>query len=118
VADDLIENPVPGRAAGHLDKINRYTLGQLLKGIKSTQSVDAIEQLLLTALEARNRLQHSFYRQHNLRRNSDEGLIIMLEDLHSIHDKLLDAYKALLLLSGMDLDNLDIDFLPTTHVPI
>ena len=49
---------------------------------------------------------HSFYLQHNIRRNSDYGREIMLSDLDVIHDKLLEAYKALLLISGVDLDKL------------
>jgi hypothetical protein len=117
VAEDLLENPVPGRAAEHLNKINRYTLGRLLKNVKSTQPIEAIEQVLSTALEERNRFQHSFYRQHNFRRNSEEGRTIMMEDLESIHDKLIDACKALMQLSGIDLDNESLDFLPTRHLP-
>ena len=51
--------------------INRKTLGQLLKGLKNTtESVDHLEELLSKALKERNRLAHSFYRQHNFRRNS------------------------------------------------
>jgi hypothetical protein len=118
MADDPLENLGPGRAADHLNKINRYTLGQLLKNVKSTQPLDAIEHLLSTALEERNRLQHAFYRQHNFRRNSDEGRTLMLEDLECIHDKLIDAYKALMRLSGIDLDNESLDLLPTTHLPV
>ncbi|QJR09225.1 hypothetical protein DSM104443_00262 [Usitatibacter rugosus] len=42
----------------------------------------------------------------------------MLEDLESIHTTLLDAYKAVMLLSGVDLDSANGVNLPTTHVPI
>jgi hypothetical protein len=42
----------------------------------------------------------------------------MLEDLESIHSTLLDAYKAVLALSGIDLDALVDMKLPTRHVPI
>jgi hypothetical protein len=41
----------------------------------------------------------------------------MLNDLESIHDTLLEAYKAVMLLSGIDLDAV-IGQLPTSHVPI
>lgn len=42
----------------------------------------------------------------------------MLKDLEEMHSKILDAYKELLILSGVDLDNLDNVGLPTGHVPI
>ena len=65
-----------------------------------------LEQLLSDALVSRNRLAHSFYLKHNLRRNSDDGREVMLSDLEAIHKNLLDAYKAVLLLSGFDLEKL------------
>ena len=42
----------------------------------------------------------------------------MLDDLESIHETLLDAYKAVMLLSGVDLDRLTAAELPTKHLPI
>jgi hypothetical protein len=42
----------------------------------------------------------------------------MLEDLESIHNALLNAYKAVMLLSGVDLDTAIETNLPTRHVPI
>jgi hypothetical protein len=90
------------RAAELLDGINRQTLGQLIRNNKRrTYALDRLEPLIGSALEERNRLAHHFYRQHNLRRNSDGGRSIMLDDLDSIHDVLL---KAVMLLSGIDLD--------------
>lgn len=41
----------------------------------------------------------------------------MLKDLESIHDTLLEAYKAVMLVSGIDLDATVIDRLPSCHVP-
>lgn len=108
----------PARATALLNKINRQTFGQLLKSLKNKiSSFDALEALLWKALEERNRLQHSFYRQHNFRRNSDEGRALMLSDLESIHNTLLNAYRAVMLLSGTDLDSVLLP-LPTAHVPI
>jgi hypothetical protein len=90
-----------------LGRINRQTLGQLLKNTKRhTDALDQLEPLLSAALEERNRLSHSFYRQHNLRRNTDVGRAVMLDDLELIHGTLMMAHKALLLLSGIDLDAL------------
>jgi hypothetical protein len=61
---------------------------------------------LSKALDERNRLAHSFYRQHNFRRNSESGRAIMMQDLEAIHETLIQAMKALSLLEGIDLDEL------------
>jgi hypothetical protein len=66
----LFDAPDPTAATDLLSAINRQTLGQLLA---TTPSLDALETVLSRALEERNRLQHSFYRQHNSRRNSDQA---------------------------------------------
>jgi hypothetical protein len=116
---NLFCEPNSDRASELFKKINRQTLGQLLKNLgNSTESVSHLETLLSHALEERNRLSHSFYRLHNFRKNSDEGRKLMLIDLDSIHDTVLKAYKAIMLLSGIDLDALVLDKLPTGHVPI
>ena len=116
---NLLNEKNPERASELFKKINRQTLGQLLKNVgSSTESVSHLETLLSRALDERNRLSHSFYRHHNFRRNSDEGRQLMLNDLESIHDTLLEAYKAVMLLSGIDLDAVVIGQLPTGHVPI
>jgi hypothetical protein len=117
--EGLIENKNPARAADILASVKRSTLGQLLKNLQNqTQELDALEALLSAALQERNRLFHSFYRQHNLRRNSDEGRILMLADLDLIHYALLDAYKAVLKLGGIDIDVVAMKELPTRHLPI
>jgi len=116
---NFLNEPNPDRASELFKKINHQTLGQLLKNVSnSTESVGHLEALLSRALAERNRLSHSFYRRHNFRRNSEEGRALMLKDLESIHDILLEAYKAVLLLSGIDLDAVHIDQLSTWHVPI
>lgn len=112
-----------GKRATELhDNINRSTLGQLIKRMQSTPlSLSAVETLLSDALRERNRLFHSFYRQHNFRRNSEEGRAVMWSDLDSIHDTLLLAYKAVLLIDGVDLDALEtsVEYNPPTgHVDI
>ena len=119
IDQNLIEEPDQVAATALYRSINRKTLGQLLKGLKNTtESVDHLEELLSKALKERNRLAHSFYRQHNFRRNSDGGRQIMLDDLEQIHDVLLEAYKTVARLSGIDLDKLEIKELPKIHVPI
>jgi hypothetical protein len=121
--ESLFTEPNPARATDLHSTINRHTLGQLLKGLNRThQSLDALESLLSNAVQERNRLFHSFYRHHNFRRNSNEGRALMLKDIESIHDTLLTAYKAVMLLSGVDLDTLVETVVeydpPTRHVPI
>jgi hypothetical protein len=115
-AEGLFEAQNPERASDLLATINRNTLGQLIAGFKKeSRLVDVLDALLTRARDERNRLFHSFYRQHNFRRNSDEGRAVMLDDLESIYDTLIDAYNALLALSPLDLK---VDFLPTKHQPI
>ena len=102
-----------------LDFVNKQTLGQLLKSLhRSTDLVAQLEDKLQRARSARNRLFHSFYREHNLRRNTEDGRAIMLSDLENIHDTLLDAYKAVMRLTGIDLDRVSPDSAPTRHLPI
>jgi hypothetical protein len=85
-------------------------------------STDELQKQFATALAERNRLSHSFYRQHNFRRNSNEGRELMLKDLEGIHDTLLNAYKAVCLLTGVDLEAEAARFDPLTaprrHLPI
>jgi hypothetical protein len=120
--ESLLTEPSPKRATDILDTINHHTLGQLIKNLKNTSvSLDTLDSLVTSALRERNRLFHTFYRQHNFRRNSDEGRIIILEDLESIHNTLLQAYKAIMLLSGIDLEALAAigeHVGPTDHLPI
>lgn len=111
VVDEGLISPaleVDSKAATDLlERINRQTLGQLLRNSKRhTDALNELEPLLVGALEERNRLAHSFYRQHNLRRNSDAGRAIMLKDLAFIHATLIAAWKAVNLLQGIDLDAL------------
>ena len=119
VAQNLFEKQDQDAVTTLYRSINRKTLGQLLKGMKNTsESVEHLEGLLSRALKERNRLAHSFYRQHNFRRNSDDGCQLMLNDLDQIHEVLLEAYKAVMRLSGIDLDKMELKGLPTGHVPI
>ena len=119
IAAGILENPDAAKAKELFNFIDRQTLGQLLKSLnRSTDSLAALESLLSRALKERNRLSHSFYREYNFRRNSDEGRALMLKDLESIHDVVLEAYKEVMRLSGMDLDKMRSAALPTGHLPI
>ena len=125
--EDLLAQPDPLKATAIFDKVNRKTLGQLLSALKGrvntpegTDTIDGMESLLVDALIERNRLQHSFYRKHNFRRNSVDGRELMLKDLESIHNTIIDAYKAVMRLSGFDLDASEMQDIrqPTKHLPI
>ena len=119
VEEDLVNQPNPNRAADVFRRVDKNTLGQLITKLKAkNQSIANLEDALAKALDERNRLFHSFYRQHNFRRNSDEGRQLMLDDLESIHKTLLEAYKGVMLLSGVDLDKLATIKPPTKHLPI
>ena len=105
IAENLIDVKNPMRARELVNEINRDTLGQLLRKVhKAGSALKSLEAQLVKALYERNRLMHHFFRHHNLRRGSDEGRDIMLKDLVAIHDVLLEAYKAVMLLDGFDLD--------------
>lgn len=104
-----------------LDAINRSTLGALLKKIHTeTDDLAHVAEELARALAERNRLSHHFYRQHNNRRNSEEGRAVMVADLEKIHATIFTAYKLVLKIGGTDLDALDHDSLelPTKHLKI
>lgn len=108
VEANLIENPNSDMATNIYTKINKFTLGRLINNSKNKMdSVEKLESLLAAALVERNRLSHSFYREHNfrLRAELDEGRIIMRHDLDRMHEVILDAYKAVMLISGIDLEN-------------
>lgn len=95
------------RATDLMHRIDRQTLGQLIRNNRRlSDAFEPIEGLLANALDERNRLSHSFYRQHNLRRNSEGGRAIMMADLKAMHEIIIAAWKAVALLGGTDLDAL------------
>ena len=120
VDEGLLRNGNPERAAQLLTDIDKSTLGRLLRRLNSESGVDLDEDLLLRARDVRNDLAHSFYRRHNLRRNTNDGRTIMLSDLEDMHTILMSAYKAVMLVSGIDLDQLARQDRkpPTEHLPI
>lgn len=119
-AQGLIANRDPDRVAELFEEINRATLGRILKSLEISGSQFAnLAEKLDRALTERNRLAHSFFRQHNLRRNSEDGRASMYRDLETIHSTILAAYKSVLLASsGIDLEKAGATELPTKHLPL
>lgn len=119
----LLQQPDPDVATAIFRRINKRTLGQLIRSLGSISEPNVdLEQQLRRALASRNRLTHSFFLQHNFRRNSGHGCEVMLRDLDVIHDTLLEAMKAVSLLSGVDLEKLVAEQgegpLPIHHLPL
>jgi hypothetical protein len=118
-AENLIEVKNPGRAREIMDRINRMTLGQLFRAMTFDDQVRAsAEELIQRALLERNRLSHSFFREHNLRRNSAEGRAKMLEDLLQMHKVMQDALELIFQISGTDLTEFETSPLPSHHLQI
>lgn len=110
VEADLIVTPDSVVANGIYNRINKYTLGRLINNTRAkVPSLDEMEDLLSAALTERNRLSHSFYREHNfrLRAEANEGRAIMLDDLDRMYDIIWAAYKAVMLLTGIDLEDIE-----------
>lgn len=103
-----------------LDRINSSTLGTLIRGVQTkSHDFDHLAEQVAKALAERNRLSHHFYRQHNFRRNTDEGRGLMLTDLEQIHDAIMVAYKLVLKVVGFDLDALAGSIAaPTKHLKL
>lgn len=102
-----------------IGEIDRKSLGQLISSVrKSVPPPDHLAEELSIALEERNRLNHSFYREHNFRRNSEEGRAVMVADLQVIHDRILRAYVSVMVLSGVDITTDSLTLTPTTYLPL
>lgn len=116
---DLRNKPDKSLGWRIFNDVDHKTLGQLIRALQAKAAVRYdLESLLRKALQERNRLNHAFYRQHNFRRNSAEGRTLMLQDLDQIHVAVLNAYKAILLVGGVDLDALQEKPLPMDHLPL
>ena len=108
-----------GLARKILGEIDRKTLGQLVAAVRQQVPPPAsLLDELVAALAERNRLNHSFYRQHNFRRNSDEGRALMLADLQAMHDRILGAYTSVMKWTGIDVTKDSILLTPVTHLPL
>ena len=117
VRSDLFFTRRQEEARRILREINKSTLGKLIKKLtEKNRELEHSAELFAKALAERNRLSHSFFRNHNFRRNTSEGCSIMLEDLESIHEILMEAYRVALAIGGIDLDSVNLPGLPTNHL--
>ncbi len=82
------------------------------------EGLDHAGDVFARALAERNRLSHSFYRQHNFRLNSEAGRAIMLADLRDIHTRLLAAYKLALEVAGVGLSSVQPPVVATRHLEL
>lgn len=119
----LLKDSDPDMATAIYRQITKLTLGRLIGSLGSIRDSNVdVHRQLRGALASRNRLAHSFFLQHNFRRNSDHGRDVMIRDLETIHEQLLEAYMAVLFLSGVDLERLVAEqgdsALPSSHLPI
>lgn len=102
-----------------LGDIDRKTMGQLIQALKNTNVPDeALQDLLAKALSERNRLNHSFYRAHNFRRNTEHGRMIMLADLKAIHECILTAYSAVLPIADVEIPEEILLKAQSGHLPL
>ncbi len=114
----LFDGSKPDIAKKLMSKVNKSTLGQLTKHVRAEIGTDKeIEKKIQKALKHRNKLMHSFYREHNFRRNSDDGRSLMIEDLEVMHKEILDGYVAALAIQGQKLEDFE-DISSTKHVQI
>jgi hypothetical protein len=119
--DGLLDGNHGVEARVILERINASTLGRLINNVQAkTTGIDHAAEQLGQALAERNRLSHHFFRQHNNRRNSEEGRALMLADLEKIHETIFAAYKIVVKMLGDDLDRIDSSTmeLPTRHLKL
>jgi hypothetical protein len=114
---DKVQNKVLARKI--LEEIDRKTLGQLIHELRKRRTVPPeFEKELEVALSERNRLNHSFYREHNIRKNSEHGRQLMLADLEVIHERIFQAYLSASSLSDIEVASEALAQAQTGHLPL
>jgi hypothetical protein len=84
----------PEKAAEFYEKLNRKTLGQLLRWLREYLDLDEkVAASFELALEARNRLNHGFFERHNFGIFADPGRDAMMAELETMHSQLTEAYE-------------------------
>ena len=114
---DKIQNKVLARKI--LEEIDRKTLGQLIHALRKRRAIPPeFEEELEIALSERNRLNHAFYMEHNIRKNSEEGRQLMIADLEVIHDRIFRAYLSASKLSDIEISPEALEKAKTGHLPL
>ena len=85
----------PEKAGAFRQKVDRSTLGSLLKACKRELSFGGgggYEQFN-RGLLARNQLFHGFFEKHGVGIQSEVGRAVMIEDLESLHEELFRCWR-------------------------
>lgn len=91
-------------------QMDKFTLGRLDKMLqKKGLADDETLQFVSSALAARNYLAHEFYRTHNFGKDTPAGRQKMLDDLKKVHNTIFEAYRKVLLISGIEIPHLEDD---------
>lgn len=99
----IIPDPEAGQKL--VTEINTHTLGRLLGRIKAIVTFDDdLNESLMSALRARNRLNHGFYERHNFRIETDDGRALMMDDLEQLHTELFTAWQTVSAMTATTLD--------------
>jgi len=81
-------------AQSALNQIDRSTLGNLFSSLKACVEINEdISSRFVSAVRARNRLNHGFFERHHLKIQTDEGRDAMIADLENLHDELFNAWQ-------------------------
>ena len=85
-----------------LDDVDRKTLGNLLRKIKSIVKFDdSSEKVIDIALKKRNYLVHGFFKTHNFAIFQESGRVVMREELTEIANYLELAHQQVLAISKL-----------------
>ena len=84
----------PKTASAFYERLNRKTLGQILAALKEYIALgDEVELKFQRGLSARNRLNHGFFEGHNFAIYKVVGRDLMIADLATLHERLVDAWQ-------------------------
>lgn len=89
-------------------EMDKFTLGRLdsilkKKGLADNETLQHVS----LALTARNYLAHEFYRTHNFGKDTPQGRQKMFDDLKKVHVTIFEAYRKVLLISGIEIPPLE-----------
>lgn len=87
-------SPNPALASEFFEKLNRKTLGQILKAVKERADIEEdVDEIFQRALAARNDLNHGFFEKHNFKIFDDRQRDLMIVELDRLHKQLDDAWQ-------------------------